>query len=218
MMAKENYFGAFVITDSAKKIEETDGTLQIVKYSAFPDNRIPDGFTAFCWAAVVGHKDHEGRVFESIMGDENEVTITANQMLGMIPLPWEKTIAIGEDFTAPNVVEYEAAQKGQTKEGFAKVTQIIYAKTIEDVNAILNWGKEMETKTGIPTKMADEANSVSGYGGYSYPTTSPAASQAADNLMKAESYEDFFGEEYENFMAEYAMSLMPPHYHYEANV
>ena len=25
MMAKENYFGAFVITDSAKKIEETDG-------------------------------------------------------------------------------------------------------------------------------------------------------------------------------------------------
>ena len=46
----------------------------------------------------------------------------------------------------------------------------------------------------------------------------PVVGQAAHDLMKAESYEDFFGEEYQAFMAEYAMSIMPPHYHYEANV
>ena len=144
MMAQKDYYAAFLITDSVMKLmKEGEKDKQIVKLSSLPNGLIPDGFTPFCWAAIVGEKDFENRKINSIKGDKKEFTVKASRMMGAISLPWEKTFTIGDDFTAPDIFEYKS--KDLKKQGYATITQIIYAKTAKDMIPILNWGKTVET-------------------------------------------------------------------------
>ncbi len=211
-MAKKDYYGVFVITDCVmKKVKDNDAKKEIVKISALPQGEIPDGFTAFCWAAFIGAKDFEGKICKKITGDDKEVTISGLQSLGMMAIPYEETFTIGDDFTASDIVEFEKP----TKQGYATISQIIYAKTENDTEALVNWGKTMETIVGGPIKMADTSNPDSPnfdpYGDYP-----PAATQAAE-LMKAEET-DVFGAEYDQHMMNLYHSLYRSEREYEANV
>ena len=210
-MAKKDYYGVFVITDCVmKKVKDNDAKKEIVKISALPQGEIPDGFTAFCWAAFVGAKDFEGKICKKITGDEKEVTISGLQSLGIMAIPYEETFTIGDDFTAPDIVEFEKP----TKQGYATISQIIYAKTENDIEALVNWGKTMETIVGGPIKMADTSNPDSPnfdpYGDYP-DTSSPAATQAAEET-------DVFGAEYDQHMMNLYHSLYRSEREYEANV
>ena len=211
-MAKKDYYGVSVITDCVmKKVKDNDAKKEIVKISALPQGEIPDGFTAFCWAAFVGAKDFEGKICKKITGDDKEVTISGLQSLGIMAIPYEETFAVGDDFTAPDIVEFEKP----SKQGYATISQIIYAKTENDTEALVNWGKTMETIVGGPIKMADTSNPDSPnfdpYGDYP-----PAATQAAE-LMKAEEA-DVFGAEYDQHMMNLYHSLYRSEREYEANV
>mgnify|MGYP003117228585 FL=1 len=206
-MAKKDYYGVFVITDCVmKKVKDNDAKKEIVKISALPQGEIPDGFTAFCWAAFVGAKDFEGKICKKITGDDKEVTISGLQSLGIMAIPYEETFTIGDDFTAPDIVEFEKP----TKQGYATISQIIYAKTENDTEALVNWGKTMETIVGGPIKMADTSNPDSPnfdpYGDYP-----PAATQAAEET-------DVFGAEYDQHMMNLYHSLYRSEREYEANV
>ena len=192
-MAKKDYYAVFVITDSAmRRVKNDDAKKEIVKLSALPQGRFPDGFTAFCWASFVDGQDYEDRICESIKGDDKEVVITGLKSLGMISIPYEETFAIGDDYTAPDIVEFEKPNK----QGYATITDLIYSKTKEDVTALLNWGKQMETLVGGPIKMAETEMST----------------------MKAEEETEFFGAEYEQHMMNLYHSLYRSEREYEANV
>lgn len=192
-MAKKDYYAVFVITDCVmKRVKDNDSKKEIVKISALPEGRIPDDFVPFAKAFFTNHKDFEDQIIEKIHGDEKEVSITGVKSLGMITLPFEETYAIGDDITAPDIVEFEKP----SKQGYASVEQLIYADNLEDNDALMNWAKGMETILGGPIKMAE--TNVS--------------------MMKAEEETDIFGAEYDQHMMNLYHSLYRSEREYEANV
>ena len=195
-MAIEDNFAVFIITDSAYQVSKTDSSKkEIVKISALPQGRFPDGFTSFGMAGFVGHPDFEKRLIESIKGDANEVTIKGLKVMGFVSIPFEEKYVVGEEITAEDIVQFEQP----TKQAYATITELIYAKTIDDAMPLLNWGKKMETIVGGPIKMAEQNNSAT--------------------MMKAESHdEDLFGAEYENHIINLYHSLYRSEREYEANV
>ena len=193
MMAKQDYFCVYVITDCVmKEVKDNESKKEIVKISALPKGQIPDDFVPFAKAFFTGHTDFEDMICEKIYGDENEVTITGLTSLGMITLPFDETFVVGDDFTAPDIVEFE----NPSKQGYATIEQLIYAKDEEDVEPLMNWAKSMETLLGGPIKMAETDMSV----------------------MKAEEETEFFGAEYDQHMMNLYHSLYRSEREYEANV
>jgi len=193
MMSKQDYYCVYVITDCVmREVKDNESKKEIVKISALPQGQIPDDFVPFAKAYFKGHTDFEDMICEKIYGDENEVTITGLTSLGMITLPFEETFAAGDDFTAPDIVEFE----NPSKQGYATIEQLIYAKNEEDIEPLMNWAKGMETILGGPIKMAETDMSV----------------------MKAEEETEFFGAEYDQHMMNLYHSLYRSEREYEANV
>ena len=213
-----DYQMAFILTDSEMKKSSADSDeKEIVKR----ENLTPDmvaQYVPFNGAAVVGEKDHFGRIYQYIKGDENSITCGGSTMVGVLAVPWEETYTVGDNFTAQNI--FEVSVDGSVKkEGFAKIEKIIVCKSKNDTEAITNYFAEVNASHGRPIKYAEESNpdspNFNPYG--DYPDSPPAASQAAE-LMKAEEDTDFFGAEYEAYLYKLAESIYPTHRNYQANV
>ena len=164
----------------------------------------------------VGEKTTEtGFTVKKIEGDSQSVTVEGFVKKGIIPMPVTKVFSVGDTFTADGMFSV-SSDGSPVLGGSVEITEIINCKSKTDLEAVLNKFSAFDTIFEKKIKYAESSDpNTSEYDPYGF---TPAGAQAADNLMKAESYEDFFGEEYQAFMAEYAMSIMPPHYHYEANV
>ena len=212
-MAK--YEMTFIFTDSGQRAINPDNEreVEVIALDNIPSDRMFE-YTAFAFWFCVNEKGTEDLFgVKSITGDSNSVTIEGFKKHGIIPIPTTETFTVGDTYTADGMFSV-STDGSPVVGGSVVITDIINCKSKTDLDAVLNKFSQLDTIFEKKIKYA-ESSDPSAYGNYGF---SSAASQAADNLMKAESYEDFFGEEYQNFMAEYAMSLMPPHYHYEANV
>ena len=213
-----DYEMAFIITDSEmKKITANSDEKEIVKRANLTPDMISQ-FVPFNAAAIVGEKDLFGRVYEYIKGDKNEIVCGGNTLVGVIPVPWEETYTVGNNFTTENIFEL-SVDGSVKKEGYAKIEKIIVCKTKNDTEEIVNYFAEVNASHGRQVKYSEESDPESpNFNPYGdYPDYSSAASQAAE-LMKAEEDADFFGAEYEQHLIKLAQSLYPPHRSYEANV
>ncbi len=212
------YVMTFIFTNSGQRSINPDNKkeVEVIAIENIPPERMFE-YTAFAFWHGVDEKSTEDLFgVKSITGDSNSVTIEGFKKHGIIPLPTTQVFTVGDTYTADGMFSV-SADGSPVVGGSVVITEIINCKSKTDLNAVLNKFSQFDT---IFEKKIKYAETSSAYGNWVTDNgfSPSAASQAADNLMKAESYEDFFGEEYQNFMAEYAMSLMPPHYHYEANV
>jgi len=210
-----DYEMAFIITDSEmKKITANSDEKEIVKRENLTPDMISQ-FVPFNAAAIVGEKDLFGRIYEYIKGDKNEIVCGGNTLVGFIPVPWEETYTVGNNFTTENIFEL-AVEGSVKKEGYAKIEKIIVCKTKNDTEEIVNYFAEVNASHGRQVKYSEnndyEYRPSNGGGPYG-----SAAAQAAE-LMKAEEDTDFFGAEYEQHLIKLAQSIYPPHRSYEANV
>jgi len=189
------YQMCFVFTDSVmKKNPDVAGEIQIVRKS----NLTPDlmgEYVPFAYCAIVGVTDSFGRTCETIESDDDTATIDGYTMVGVMPLPWESILKVGDNFTADNI--YEVNQDGSGKrEGFAKIEKLIICKTKRDVAEVVNKFAEINAEHGRPIKYAEQVMDDS-------------------VLSKAEQYNDTG---YEAHLAKLAESMFPSQRNYSANV
>ena len=221
MMAE--YTMTFIFTNSGQRAINPDnqGEVEVIAIENIPAERMFE-YTPFAFWFCVGEKTTEtGFTVKKIEGDSQSVTVEGFVKKGIVPMPVTKVFSIGDTFTADGMFSV-SSDGSPVLGGSVEITEIINCKNKTDLEAVLNKFSAFDTIFEKKIKYAESSDpNTSEYDPYGFPTSTdypPAGAQAADNLMKAESYEDFFGEEYQAFMAEYAMSIMPPHYHYEANV
>jgi len=213
-----DYEMAFILTDSEMTKSSADSDeKEIVKRENLSADMV-SAYVPFNAAAIVGETDSFGRIYEYIKGDEKSITCGGSTMVGVLPVPWEETYTVGDNFTAKNI--FEVSLEGSVKkEGFAKIERIIVCKTKNDTESIVNYFAEVNASHGRPVMYAEESNpdspNFSPYG--DYPDSPPAASQAAE-LMKAEEDTDFFGAEYEAYLYKLAENLYPTHRNYQSTV
>ena len=213
-----DYQMAFIITDSEmKKITADSEEKEIVKRANLTPDMISD-FVPFNAAAIIDESDSYGRIYKYIKGDENEIVCGGNIMVGVVPIKWEETYTVGNNFTTENI--FELALDGSVKkEGFAKIEKIIVCKTKKDTDEIVNYFAEVNAAHGFPVKYA-ETKSPTPEPYRPYPSADdmfPAGTQAS-SIHKAENETDFFGAEYEQHLVKLAQSLYPAHRMYQSNV
>ena len=207
------YVMTFIFTNSGQRSINPDNNkdVEVIAIENIPAERMFE-YTAFAFWHGVDEKSTEDLFgVKSITGDSNSVTIEGFKKHGIIPLPTTQVFTVGDTYTADGMFSV-SADGSPVVGGSVVITEIINCKSKTDLNAVLNKFSQLDTIFEKKIKYAESSDPKT------WSNTYGPYSSSADNLMKAESYEDFFGEEYQNFMAEYAMSLMPPHYHYEANV
>ncbi len=178
-----DYQMAFIITDSEmKKITADSEEKEIVKRANLTPDMISD-FVPFNAAAIIDEADSHGRIYKYIKGDENEIVCGGNIMVGVVPIKWEETYTVGNNFTTENI--FELALDGSVKkEGFAKIEKIIVCKTKKDTDEIVNYFAEVNAAHGFPVKYAETKPYDYDYPPKGYPYGS-AGTQAAE-LRKAE--------------------------------
>ena len=191
-----DYEMAFIITDSEmKKITANSDEKEIVKRANLTPDMISQ-FVPFNAAAIVGEKDLFGRVYEYIKGDKNEIVCGGNTLVGVIPVPWEETYTVGNNFTTENIFEL-SVDGSVKKEGYAKIEKIIVCKTKNDTEEIVNYFAEVNASHGRQVKYAEESDPESPnfnpYGDYpdydsSWKSTGSAATQAAETCPSCSSH------------------------------
>jgi len=197
------YEMAFILTDCEMK--QVGDEIQIVKRSSLTPEMMND-FVPFNFAVIKGEKDDEGRIQQYIKGDAKEISTGGVIAVGVMAMPWKTVYTIGNKFTADDI--YEFSQDGSVKtKGYANIERIILCKTKDDTEELVNYFAEVNASHGRPVKYAEESN----------PDSSPAATQATEEMFKAEN-SDFFGAEYENHLIKLAHSKYPSHRMYESNV
>tara|TARA_Y100000992_G_scaffold235763_1_gene166602 strand:- start:3738 stop:4388 length:651 start_codon:yes stop_codon:yes gene_type:complete len=215
MMAE--YTMTFIFSNSGQRAINPDnqGEVEVIAIENIPAERMFE-YTPFAFWFCVDEKTTEtGFTVKKIEGDSQSVTVEGFVKKGIIPMPVTKVFSVGDTFTADGMFSV-SSDGSPVLGGSVEITEIINCKSKTDLEAVLNKFSAFDTIFEKKIKYAESSDpNTSEYDPYGF---TPAGAQAADNLMKAESYEDFFGEEYQAFMAEYAMSIIPPHYHYEANV
>ena len=193
-----SYEMGFILTDSEmRENPDTQGEIEIVRIANMTEEMWND-YVPFNTFAIVGEKDEDGRVIQSIEGNNKSVTVKGISMVGILPMPWETIYTVGENFTAEGIVEVNEDRSGK-REGFAKISRLICCKKKSDTDEIVNYFAEVNAQHGRRIMYAEERNPDS-------------------ELMKAEEDRDFWGAEYEKHLAEVYHSLIPTHRHYEANV
>ena len=209
------YEMAFILTDCEMK--QVGDEIQIVKRSSLTPEMMND-FVPFNFAVIKGEEDDEGRIQQYVKGDDNEIRTGGVIAVGVMAMPWETVYTIGNKFTADDIYEFSEDGSVKTK-GYANIERIILCKTKEDTEELVNYFAEVNASHGRPIKYAEESNADSPnfnpYGDHT--DTSSAASQATEEMFKAENSE-FFGAEYENHLIKLAHTNYPSHRMYESNV
>jgi hypothetical protein len=174
-----NYYGAFIITDSLKKIMG-DG-MQIVNKGSVTPLELPS-YTPFALVIIAGATEPmSGRQFDKVTGDGKSVTGSGIVMSGMFPMPWSETYTVGNMITADDIFEV-SEDKSSKKQGFATIESIIFMKTATDLDDVLNYYKVLCSQHGDKIPYHEDT------------ATLPAGSQAAEG--------EIFDDKYDKFMAE----------------
>ena len=183
-----DYTMTFIFTDSGQKRinPDNDREVEVTTISNIPVERMFE-YTPFAFWYCIDEKTTEDLFgVKSIEGNSKSVTVQGFKKHGIIPLPTIEVFSIGDTYTADGMFSV-SSDGSPVIGGSVVITDIINCKSRTDLSAVLNKFSEFDTIFDKKIKYAEDA--------FNYDT--PAASQAAE-VLKAENYEDFFGNDYQN--------------------